>query len=237
MCCWQSELEEIPPAVEALLRLSGAAETENRFTAFRRSFLSRYADREIPLVEALCDEVGIGFDSSSAPAADASPLLAGPVLPGPDPPPAVAWGPARELVFRKLGDVLAAGEHELLLEPRELDALPDSGEIRLADGPERPRTAPDASPFPGADRSRARLRGALARRRARRRWMVRSSRHVGPARNDGANLPPQLLAANGGASGDQRDPLVAAAARRGHARAVHRRQCSAFLRHAFGWLL
>lgn len=103
--------------MEKLLRLSFAAATENRFTPSRRSFLSHYADRKIPLVEALCDEVGIGFNSSSAPASDPSPLLAGLALPGPDPPPAVAWRPTRELVFRKLGDVLAAGKLELLQEP------------------------------------------------------------------------------------------------------------------------
>ena len=42
---------------------------------------------------------------------------------------------------------------------------------------ELPRTAPHASPFPRADRSRSRLRGALPRQRARCRGMLRSWRH------------------------------------------------------------
>jgi hypothetical protein len=43
---------------------------------FKETFRARYEDREVPLMEALDEEIGIGFDPSAHPAADESPLLA-----------------------------------------------------------------------------------------------------------------------------------------------------------------
>jgi thiopeptide-type bacteriocin biosynthesis protein len=44
---------------------------------FKAEFGARYEDREVALMEALDEEMGIGFDRSTHPAADESPLLAG----------------------------------------------------------------------------------------------------------------------------------------------------------------
>jgi thiopeptide-type bacteriocin biosynthesis protein len=46
-------------------------------TRFKQQFAARYEDREVALMEALDEEMGIGFDPSTHPAADESPLLAG----------------------------------------------------------------------------------------------------------------------------------------------------------------
>jgi len=63
-------------AVDLLHRLSSAVEG-GTLRRFKTEFRARYGDREVPLMEALDEEMGIGFDRSEHPAADESPLLAG----------------------------------------------------------------------------------------------------------------------------------------------------------------
>ncbi|HYN70958.1 MAG TPA: thiopeptide-type bacteriocin biosynthesis protein, partial [Nakamurella sp.] len=63
-------------AVNLLHRLTPAGE-DPALTRFKAEFGARYEDREVPLMEALDEEMGVGFDRSSHPAADESPLLAG----------------------------------------------------------------------------------------------------------------------------------------------------------------
>ncbi len=62
--------------VHLLHRLSTAGE-DPALTRFKAQFAARYEDREVALMEALDEEMGIGFDASTHPAADESPLLAG----------------------------------------------------------------------------------------------------------------------------------------------------------------
>lgn len=62
--------------VRLLHRLSPCAE-DPLLTQFKAQFAARYEDREVALMEALDEEMGIGFDPSSHPAADESPLLTG----------------------------------------------------------------------------------------------------------------------------------------------------------------
>jgi len=62
--------------VDLLHRLS-AHSADPALRQFKADFAARYEDREVPLMEALDEEMGIGYDRSSHPAADESPLLAG----------------------------------------------------------------------------------------------------------------------------------------------------------------
>ena len=63
-------------AVDLLHRVSPSYE-DPVLRRFKADFGARYEDREVPLMEALDEEMGIGFDRSTHPAADESPLLAG----------------------------------------------------------------------------------------------------------------------------------------------------------------
>jgi len=63
-------------AVDLLHRLSQGFE-DPALARFKAEFGARYEDREVPLMEALDEEMGIGFDRSTHPAADESPLLTG----------------------------------------------------------------------------------------------------------------------------------------------------------------
>jgi class I lanthipeptide synthase len=62
--------------VDLLHRLSHGFE-DPALARFKAEFAARYEDREVPLMEALDEEMGIGYDRSTHPAADESPLLAG----------------------------------------------------------------------------------------------------------------------------------------------------------------
>jgi lantibiotic biosynthesis protein len=73
-------VEALSQAAQLLYRLQSRAQ-EDALSRFRTRFTERYEEREVPLVEALDEESGIGFDPSTAPSAEASPLLAGLAFP------------------------------------------------------------------------------------------------------------------------------------------------------------
>jgi thiopeptide-type bacteriocin biosynthesis protein len=89
---------------------------------FRERFSNRYGAREVPLVEALDEEIGIGFERSDSPLAEASPLLAG--LPfGAGDRRAMPWTGRDALLLGKLAQALAEGAGEIVLEAPDLEAL------------------------------------------------------------------------------------------------------------------
>jgi thiopeptide-type bacteriocin biosynthesis protein len=89
---------------------------------FREAFSERYQTREIPLVEALDEETGIGFERSSSPLAEASPLLAGLPFRGGDQV-ARRWTARDAVLLGKLAQALAEGASEIALKASDLDAL------------------------------------------------------------------------------------------------------------------
>lgn len=70
------DVQLLAEGVDLLHRLSQGFE-DPALARFKDEFRARYEDREIALMEALDEEMGIGFDRSTHPAADESPLLAG----------------------------------------------------------------------------------------------------------------------------------------------------------------
>jgi lantibiotic biosynthesis protein len=89
---------------------------------FREKFSERYETREIPLVEALDEEIGIGFERSHSPLAEASPLLAGLPFHAGDGE-AMGWTGRDALLLGKLARALAEGASEIAIEASDLEAL------------------------------------------------------------------------------------------------------------------
>ena len=114
-------IEEVVGAVGLLHRIA-PKRAPVALERFRENFRKRYETREVPLVEALDEETGIGFESSSAPSAEGSPVLEGLVFPAANEE-GGAWTGRDAFLLSKLGDALKAGATEISLAPADLDAL------------------------------------------------------------------------------------------------------------------
>ncbi|HEX7239079.1 MAG TPA: lantibiotic dehydratase [Longimicrobiaceae bacterium] len=117
---------EVSRGVELLHRV-GAAGGDERLAAFRTAFQARYEGREVPLVEALDEEIGIGFEASGAPGAEGSPLLQGLEFAG-DGKRTVPWGKREARLLRILEDARARGAVEVELRPEDVAELAPDGD-------------------------------------------------------------------------------------------------------------
>ncbi|MBX9787995.1 MAG: lantibiotic dehydratase [Pirellulales bacterium] len=113
--------DELLRGVEVLLSQIEKSDSD-LLASFRRSFVERYGDRELPLVEVLDDELGIGFERSQSPAAAAAPLLAGITFPQRGSSTAF-WTSRHSVLLQKLAHVLASGSREMKLDNADLRAL------------------------------------------------------------------------------------------------------------------
>ncbi|HYO58451.1 lantibiotic dehydratase [Archangium sp.] len=127
-------VRELERGVRLLHRLAPKP-PQDALERFREAFLQRYEGREVPLLEALDQEAGIGFGSSNAASAEAAPLLAGMALGGAaDGHAGASFGEREALLLRKLEETLRTGSQVLeldeealeLLESKERQPLPDS---------------------------------------------------------------------------------------------------------------
>ena len=114
-------ISEITRGVRILHQLAPPQGSDG-LSRFREAFSERYQTREIPLVEALDEETGIGFERSNSPLAEASPLLAGLPFRGGDQV-ARRWTARDALLLGKLAQALAEGASEIALEASDLEAL------------------------------------------------------------------------------------------------------------------
>jgi thiopeptide-type bacteriocin biosynthesis protein len=111
-------VSEIKRGVGILQRLSRSQ--QDPLETFKQRFLDRYEGAELPLVEVLDEEIGIGFGASSEPGAE--PLLEGLNLPPSSVEPA-AWHPHHAVLQRLLYGAIERGDQEYVLEPADVDAL------------------------------------------------------------------------------------------------------------------
>jgi len=101
---------------------------------FRGAFVERYgSDREVPLLEALDEESGIGYERSNNVAAEASPMLAGLPLRRNADRMQLTWGNSEAAMLRLLSRSLAAGEMEVALTDDDVARLANPGRPALPD--------------------------------------------------------------------------------------------------------
>src|SRR6516162_1623446 len=102
-----------------LLRRLARRPREDHLARFREAFAARYEGREVPLVEALDEDTGVGFETLTGGVTDASALLDGLTFPKTEPE-QVPWGKREAVLLGKLGEALAGGAGVVVLHPRDV---------------------------------------------------------------------------------------------------------------------
>ena len=118
----QAVIEEVSRAVRLLGRLASSSRGEE-LRAFRQAFAVRYEQQqEVPLLEALDEEVGVGFGPSGIGGGDPAPLLAGMDFPA-VPDPTVELGPHHELLVRLVVEAAQTRSLEVVVDRSELEEV------------------------------------------------------------------------------------------------------------------
>jgi hypothetical protein len=124
-------LDEILRGVSLLHRLCRRPR-DDRLARFREAFARRYEGREVPLVEALDEEAGVGFDGLDGEDRDASSLLDDLAFPkGAEEP--GTWGRRESILMRKLCEALACGATAIDIQPEDLKAMAEPSPPPLPD--------------------------------------------------------------------------------------------------------
>ncbi|RYZ15390.1 MAG: Lanthionine biosynthesis protein LanB, partial [Myxococcaceae bacterium] len=113
-------MDALRSAVALLHRIT--PQRRNPLQKFKEAFLRRYEQQEVPLAEALDDDVGIGFEAASGPEASCSPLLKGLIFPG-APEDTPEWSRAGDLLLDRVQQVVRAGGRVLELTDKDIEAL------------------------------------------------------------------------------------------------------------------
>jgi thiopeptide-type bacteriocin biosynthesis protein len=116
-----SIVREISAGADLLRRL-GRSGGETALDRFRTAFTRRYEAREVPLLEALDEEMGIGFTTRDESRGDAEPLLVGLDLVRRSDP-TTYWGGREGTLLRLLLDALKNGNQEIALSKSDIEAL------------------------------------------------------------------------------------------------------------------
>ncbi len=127
----EAVLDEIMRGVDLFRRLAAPADVlQEELVSFRQAFVARYEGREVPLVEALDAENGVGFPPSNGAQIDGSPLLRGLDFPSAERD-SVRWGKIEKLLLRKLGTALQNGALEIALQPGDVEKMSAAEAPRL----------------------------------------------------------------------------------------------------------
>ena len=128
-------LEEIVRGVQILRRTT--ARRPDLLDKFRKDFTDRYGEgREVPLVEVLDEEIGIGFEKSGDAGAEASPLLQGLALGSPAAENTISWGARESFLLARLTEAMASGAQEIALTPADIEKLTPPGNISDGKNPD-----------------------------------------------------------------------------------------------------
>ena len=129
-------VDEIVRGVNILHRLTDASSENSgmgsELTRFRDAFISRYEGREVPIVEALDAEIGIGFPPSGESSGEPSPLLNDLEFPAKSKETAL-WGTLERFLLRRLSEALQNGAQEIVLQPSDLEKISAKDPLPLPD--------------------------------------------------------------------------------------------------------
>ncbi len=117
-------VDEIIRGVDILRRLSPDT-GHDELARFRAAFAERYEQREVPLVEALDEESGVGATLVEGGQRDASTLLRGLDFPA-VPSSTAGWGRREAHLLHRIGQALSDGHRELVLTARDVDEMGSS---------------------------------------------------------------------------------------------------------------
>jgi lantibiotic biosynthesis protein len=98
--------------------------------AFRDRFIARYEDGEVPLEQALDEEVGIGYDVNAAPSAEASPLLRDLTFPAATDS-TVPWSRTQTFLLRRLTQALRDGVDQVEISLQDAEGLASDDRLPL----------------------------------------------------------------------------------------------------------
>ena len=126
-------VREIMRGIEILRRMAAPRdEARDELKRFRAVFSARYEEREVPLTDALDPEAGLGFPLARGIGGDASPLLRELEFPSAAKETA-PWAEREKFLLQKLGETLARGAEEMVLEARDLEGLAAKDPLPLPD--------------------------------------------------------------------------------------------------------
>ena len=114
-------VDEIMSGVDILRRLTPDTDRDE-LARFRAAFAERYEQREVPLVEVLDEESGVGAALVEGGQRDASPLLRSLDFPA-TPTSTTGWGTREMHLLHRVGQALGDGRQEMALTPRDIDAM------------------------------------------------------------------------------------------------------------------
>jgi thiopeptide-type bacteriocin biosynthesis protein len=124
-------VEDLYRAIDVLRAVMPKGADED-LARFRERFAARYEQREVPLAEALDEEIGIGFGPSPALAAEGAPLLQG-IAPAVRQAGGAPFTSADNHLLRLLSAALASGAGEIALTDDDLKTLGDGDPLPLPD--------------------------------------------------------------------------------------------------------
>ncbi len=123
---------ELYRAIDVLHPLARRMESEE-LKSFREAFMNRYEQREVPLAEALDEEIGVGYGPSAALGAEGAPLLAGLYGSPRDGGRSPGFGPGESHLLNLYARALTERATELTLTKADLDALSTEERAPLPD--------------------------------------------------------------------------------------------------------
>lgn len=126
-------VEEIIRGLNILQLLGRWSTGPTSLARFREAFVARYEGREVPLVEALDEELGVPFESASEAGAEATPLLAEIDVRPPLRDEAIRWEGWQSFLVAKLDACARQRLSELSLTPDDLERLSVKQSLPLPD--------------------------------------------------------------------------------------------------------